>query len=184
MTHCGAFDQAFLDDLPYQPEILLFDELLELDRERSLVRCRWPTSADDPITRHQRNHPVRHPAHVSGALMVHASGLLGFVHAYHVLDVRHRDGWIGYGTHMERVVFRKMVPPGSIIEATCHATRSRIGKVRHFIRYAFVFTHEGDTCYESTQSAMWFNTTEGEPTKAVGDEGVVGDTAAAEPGAS
>jgi hypothetical protein len=152
------FDQAFLDDLPYSPEVLLFDELLELDREGRLVRCRWPTRADDPITRAQRNHPLRHPAHVSGALMVHATGLLGFVHAYHVLDLRHREGWIGYGTHMDKVIFRKLVPPGEIIEATCRAVRARIGQTRHFVRYAFEFRHAGDVCYESEQSAMWIRT--------------------------
>ncbi len=154
----GPFAQAFLDDLPYDPEILMFDRILEMDRENSIIKCRWPTSRDQPITRHQRNHPVRHPAHVSGALMVHATGLLGFVHAYHILDLRHRDGWIGYGTHLEKAVFRKMVPPGGFIDATCTATKARIGQTRHFVRYAFEFFHEGDLCYESEQSAMWLKT--------------------------
>ncbi len=158
MAQLGPFTQAFLDDLPYSPDILLFDEIVAIDREQSKVVCRWPTTADQPITRHQRNHPVRHPPHVSGALMVHATGLLGFVHAYHVLDVRHCDGWIGYGTHMESVVFRKMVPPGGIIEATCLATKTRIGQVPHFVKYAFDFRYEGECCYESKQSAMWLKT--------------------------
>lgn len=151
----GAFDQAFLDDLPYDPEVLLFDRLLEVDRDKRLVRVRWPSSAEQPITRAQRNHPRYHPPHVSGALMVHATGILGFVHAYYVLDLRHRDGWIGYGTHMDGVVFRKLVPPGGIIEASCWATRARLGRERHFVRYAFEMRHEGDICYESEQSAIW-----------------------------
>jgi 3-hydroxymyristoyl/3-hydroxydecanoyl-(acyl carrier protein) dehydratase len=151
----GPFAQAFLDDLPYDPDMMLFDRLEQLDVEKSMVRCRWATAADQPITRLQRNHAVLHPPHVAGALMVHATGILGFIHAYHVLGLRHQEGWIGYGTHMHSAVFRKMVVPGEPIDATCIATRSRIGKVRHFLRYAFEFRHDGDVCYKSEQSAMW-----------------------------
>jgi hypothetical protein len=89
--------------------------------------------------------------------MVHATGMLGFIHAYYLLGLRHKEGWIGYGTHMHRVVFRKLVSPGSPIEATCEATRSRIGKVRHMIRYAFEFRHEGAICYEGEQTAVWLH---------------------------
>jgi hypothetical protein len=150
-----AFEQAFIDDMLYEPDVLLFDRLLEIDREGSVVRCRWPTSAAEPLTRAQRAHPVRHPAHVSGALMVHATGTLGFVHAYYVLGLRHREGWLGYGTHMHDVVFRKLVPPGGVIEASCRAVRARLGQSRHFVRYRFEFRHEGELCYESEQSALW-----------------------------
>lgn len=155
----GPLSQAFLDDMPYDPaQVQLFDEILRVDREASEIVCRWPTRPDDPITRAQRNHPVRHPAHVSGALMVHATGILGFVHAYHLLEVRHRDGWVGFGTHMDKVVFRKLVPPGDVIVAHGRATKARIGTFRHFVRYAFEFFHEGDLCYESQQAAMWIDT--------------------------
>ena len=154
----AAFDQAFLDDMPYGPEVWLFDDLLAVDPDESMVRCRWRTSPDQPITRAQRNHPVRHPAHVAGALMVHATGILGFVHAYHVLELRHRDGWIGYGATMEKVAFRKLVPPGDDIIATCRATRTRKGETRYFVRYEFEMHHDGDLCYESKQAAMWLLT--------------------------
>jgi hypothetical protein len=148
-------DAAFVADLPYDPEVLFFDELLELDEDKSRIRCRMPTDQPMPFVGAQRAHPVFHPRHVAGAVMVHATGMLGFVHAYYLLGLRHREGWIGYGTHIHRVVFRKLVPPGSPILATCEATRSRIGKVRHMIRYAFEFRHEGDVCYEGDQTAVW-----------------------------
>jgi len=150
-----ADDPAFLADLPYDPEVLFFDELLALDREQSLIRCRMPTHDALPITRSQRTHPVLHPRHVAGAVMVHATGMLGFVHAYHVLGLRHHDGWIGYGTHIHRVVFRKLVVPGTPIEATCQATRTRVGKQRYVVRYRFEFRHEGALCYEGDQTAVW-----------------------------
>lgn len=148
-------DPGFLADLPYDPEVLFFDALLELDKEKSLIRCSMPTPEDLPLTRSQRAHPVLHPRHVAGAVMVHATGMLGFVHAYHVLGLRHHEGWIGYGTHIHRAVFRKLVPPGTPIEATCQAVRGRYGKRRHLVRYRFELRHEGALCYESEQTAVW-----------------------------
>ncbi len=165
-------DPDFLADLPYDPEVLFFDELLEVDREKSLVRCRMPTDDLMPLTRSQRAHPIHHPRHVAGGVMVHASGMLGFVHAYHLLGLRHRDGWIGYGTHIHRVVFRKLVTPGAPIEATCQATRKRTGKQRHLVRYRFEMRHEGVLCYEGDQTAVWLlmdGTTS--PTLGAADEG-------------
>ena len=153
-----AFDQAFLDDCPYDPEVLLFDALVSVDKEKSEVVCNWPTSDAMPFTRSQRAHPVRHPRHVAGALMVHATGMLGFVHAYHILGLRHADGWVGYGTHIHDVVFRKLVEPGGPIVCACRAVRTRFGRSRHFIRYTFEFRHQGAICYEGEQSALWMKT--------------------------
>jgi hypothetical protein len=163
-------DPEFLADLPYDPEVLFFDELSAIDREKSLVRCRMPTSDSLPITRSQRVHPLHHPRHVAGAIMVHASGMLGFVHAYHLLGLRHRDGWIGYGTHIHRVVFRKLVAPGAPIDATCEATRTRAGKQRYFVRYRFEFRHEGQVCYEGDQTAVWMRV-DGSTSPTIGSAG-------------
>jgi len=157
-----AFDADFLADLPYDPEVLLFDRLLEVDREVSRVVCSMPTPDSLPFTRSQRAHPVLHPRHVAGAVMIHATGMLGFVHAYHVLGLRHRKGWVGYGTHVHSAAFRKLVPPGAPIRATCTATKIRSGKTRHLTRYSFRFEHEGDVCYEGDQTAMWMNVLAGE----------------------
>jgi hypothetical protein len=121
-----------------------------------------------PFVGAQRAHPVLHPRHVAGAVMVHATGMLGFVHAYYLLGLRHREGWIGYGTHIHRVVFRKLVPPGTPIDATCIATKSRLGKQRHMIRYAFEFRHEGDVCYEGDQTAVWMRVSAGDGSPGLG----------------
>jgi hypothetical protein len=154
-TH--RFDESFLSDLPYDPEVLLFDALLELDHAESRVACRMPTVETLPFTRSQRAHPVLHPRHVAGAVFVHATGMLGFIHAYHVMGLRHREGWVGYGTHIHSATFRKLVPPGTPIHATCRATKIRSGKARHLVRYAFRFEHDGEVCYEGDQTAMWMN---------------------------
>lgn len=150
-----SFDADFFDDLPYDPSVLFFDELLEVDREKNSIRCRMPTNRPMPIVEAQRAHPLRHPKHVAGGIMVHATGMLGFIHAYYLLGIRHKDGWIGYGTHIHRVVFRKLVQPGEPIYSTCTATRMRLGTKRHMIRYSFEFRHEGTVCYEGDQTAVW-----------------------------
>lgn len=159
-----ADDPDFLADLPYDPSVMFFDELSAVEDDGDLLRCRMPTDQPMPITSAQRAHPVRHPRHVAGAVMVHATGMLGFVHAYYVLGLRHHQGWIGYGTHIHRVVFRKLVTPGPTpIEAVCRITKKRIGKARCFLRYAFEFRHEGQVCYEGDQSAMWIKVDEATP---------------------
>ena len=151
----AGFDAAFLADLPYDPEVLLFDQLLSVDAEASRVRCRMPTDRPIPFTIHQRAHAERHPRHVAGAAMIHATGMLGFVHAYYLLGLRHAEGWIGYGTHIHGATFRKLVSPGAPIDCTCTATKVRLGRTRHVIRYSFEFVHEGDVCYQGDQSAVW-----------------------------
>ena len=140
--------------------MLLFDELLEADAERKVVVCQMPTDRPLPFTVWQRAHPVRHPRHVAGATLVHASGMLGFVHSYFLHGLRHAEGWIGYGTHLYHVTFRKLVPPGSPIIAACREVRARRGETRHFVRYAFEFRHEGEICYEGEQSAVWMKVDE------------------------
>ena len=155
-TPC-PFPQEFLADVPSDREVLSSDELSELDPAKTPVRCRLPTDVPLPLTTSQRAHPLRHPSHVAGAVMVHASGMLGFVHAYYVLGLRHREGWVGYGTHIHRVVFRKLVPPGAPIDATCIATKIRKGSTRYLVRYSFAFRHEGDLCYEGDQTAVWMD---------------------------
>lgn len=151
----SPFASTFLDDLPYEPAVLLFDELSEISREPSRVRCRMPTDRPIPFTVAQRAHPERHPRHVAGAALIHATGMLGFVHAYYLLGLRHADGWIGYGTHIHSATFRKLVSPGAPIECTCTATKVRAGRSRYIVRYNFEFLHEGDTCYEGDQTAVW-----------------------------
>src|SRR5438067_2372902 len=95
-----AEDPDFLADLPYSPEVLFFDELTSIDKDKSQIVCRMPTDVPMPFVSAQRNDPVRHPRHVAGAVMVHATGMMGFVHAYYVLGLRHHQGWVGYGTHI------------------------------------------------------------------------------------
>src|SRR5579863_3606553 len=114
-------DPAFVAACPYAPGGLLLDEVLEIDRGAGRVVARMPTHDDLPLTREQRAHPTRHPRHVSGGLMVHMTGMMGFVHAYYVLDLRHAEGWIGYGGRIHSARFRALARPGEPLVLECTA---------------------------------------------------------------
>jgi hypothetical protein len=156
-----ALDPAFIADCPYGPDALLIDDIVEIDRSASRLVARMPTRDDLPLTRDQRAHPLRHPRHVSGGLMVHATGMLAFAHAYHLDGMRHADGWIGYGTHIHDGRFRKLASIGEPMLLACTALQSRRIRGTIFARYAFRFTQAGELIYESEQSAAWTCVTAG-----------------------
>ena len=120
-----------------------------------------PTHERLPLTDLQRVHPVRHPRHVSGGLMVHVTGMLGFAHAYFVLDLRHADGWIGYGTHIHAARYGRSPRPGPPLLLECRATRMRRIREACTARYAFRFEQEGALVYEGDQGAVWRRESDG-----------------------
>lgn len=153
-----ALDPDLLADAPYAPDGFLIDEVLEVNEEKSLIRVRMPTHDELPLTSEQRADPKRHPRHVSGGLMVHMTGMAAFVHGYYLGGMRHSDGWIGYGVRIHDARFHKLASPGQPIEITCRALRERRVGDKKFSRYAFTFTQDGETVYESEQSAVWMKT--------------------------
>jgi 3-hydroxymyristoyl/3-hydroxydecanoyl-(acyl carrier protein) dehydratase len=162
-------DPAFVEDCPYAPEALLLEEILEIDKEKGRVVATMPVHADLPITKHQKVHPVRHPRHMSGGLMVHMTGMMGFVHAYYVLGLRHADGWIGYGARIHEARFTALALPGTALTLEAQAVRSRRMKDSIMARYRFVFRQGETVVYEGEQTAMWLKPVEGQHLPAVGE---------------
>jgi len=150
-----VLEAAFVADCAYAPEAILFDEILELDRDAGRIVARMPTHDRLPLTDRQRVHPRRHPRHVSGALMVHLTAMLGFAHAYYVLGLRHADGWIGYGTHIHSARYGRLAVIGPPLRLEGRATRVRRIRGSVYVRYAFRFEQEGEVVYESEQGAVW-----------------------------
>ena len=148
-------EQAFIDDCPYAPDALLIDEIVEVDREKSSVLVRMPAHADLPLTRSQRTHPVRHPQHVAGGLMVHMTGMVGFVHAYYVFDLRHAEGWIGYGVRIHHARFHNLASMGEPLLLKGWTTQVRRGAKSVLARYEFEFKQGDKLIYEGDQTAMW-----------------------------
>ncbi len=158
-----SLDPDFVADSPYGPEALLFDEILEVDVPGSRVVARMPVHADLPLTRDQRVHPLRHPRHLNGGLMVHLTGMLGLVHAYYVLGLRHRDGWIGYGAKIHGARFLALATPGTPLVLTAVTTRMRKGDAAIMARYTFQFRQGETLVYDGDQTAMWMRVDEGHP---------------------
>ena len=153
-------DQAFVDDCPYAPEALLLEEILEVDRVTGRVVAQMAVHADLPLTRHQKVHPVRHPRHMSGGLMVHMTGMMGFVHAFYVLELRHADGWIGYGAKIHEARFTALATPGTPLTLQADVVRSRRIKDSIMVRYKFEFRQAETVVYEGEQTAMWMKVIE------------------------
>ena len=87
--------------------------------------------------------------------MVHVTGIVGFAHAYFVLDLRHRDGWVGYGARIHHARFHALAEPGEPLLITCSATQLRKGSSRVLGRYDFRFTQGEKLVYEGDQTAMF-----------------------------
>ncbi|HSO33503.1 MAG TPA: hypothetical protein VLT33_13310 [Labilithrix sp.] len=155
MTQPRPLDPAFLADCPYGPGGLLIDEVVSVDHERHQVVARMPTHDDLPITREQRSHPVFHPRHVSGGLMVHMTGMVAFVHSYYVLGLRHAEGWVGYGGAIHSARFKALAKPGAPLLLECTATKMRRTPKQVLARYAFRFLQDGVLVYEGDQTALW-----------------------------
>ena len=160
-------DPAFVEDCPYSPEALLLEEILEIDRVSGKVVAQMPVHAELPITKHQKVHPVKHPRHMSGGLMVHMTGMMGFVHAYYVLDLRHHDGWIGYGAKIHEARFLALATPGTPLTLEAVAIRGRRMRDSIMTRYRFVFRQGETVVYEGEQTAMWLKIVEGQPLPAM-----------------
>jgi hypothetical protein len=152
-------DPAFVDDCPYGLGGLLLDEILNVDVEQKLLVARMPTSGDLPLTREQKNHPVLHPAHVSGGLMIHMTGMVGFAHAYYVFGLRHAEGWIGYGARIRSARFVALAAPGDPIIIECRATSVRRTPTNILARYDFRFVQNDTLVYEGDQTALWVDAT-------------------------
>ena len=150
-----ALDPDFVADCPYGPGGMLLDDIVLVDEATSTLRARMPTHDALPLTREQRAHPTRHPRHVSGGLMVHMTGMVAFAHAYFLLGLRHKDGWIGYGGRIYDARFRALARPGEAMILECTATQVRRGSRGVFARYVFAFTQGQTLVYTGEQSAMW-----------------------------
>jgi hypothetical protein len=150
-----VLDPDFVADCPYAAEAILFDDIVVLDREGGRVVANMPTHERLPLTELQRVHPERHPRHVSGALMIHLTGMLGFAHAYFVLGMRHADGWIGFGTNIHEARYGRLATIGPPLILECRATQVRRIRGSVFVTYAFRFEQDRAVVYESRQSAVW-----------------------------
>jgi hypothetical protein len=150
-----TLDPEFLADSPYAPEALMYDEVIEIDVPGSRVVARMPVHAELPLTRSQRVHPVKHPQHVNGGLLVHVTGMMGLLHAYYVFGLRHSNGWIGYGAKIHSARFLALANVNEPLLLTAWVTKSRKSSSSILARYSFEFRQGTTLVYEGDHTAMW-----------------------------
>lgn len=148
-------DPEFIADCLYGPEAQLIDEVVSVDKEASRVVVRMPTHEKLPLTEHQRVHPTRHPRHVSGGLMVHMTGVVGFAHAFYVWDLRAKDGWTGYGVRIYSARFHNLAVPGEPLFLDCKCVHARKGEKQILGRYEIEFRQKDKLVYQGDQVALW-----------------------------
>ncbi|MFT3925830.1 MAG: hypothetical protein QM778_25025 [Myxococcales bacterium] len=159
----------FVADCPYAPTGMIIDKILEVDRADKRIVARMPCHAELPLTRDQRVHPVFHPRHLAGGLMVHVTGIVGFAHAYYVSDLRHAQGWIGFGARIHAARFHALAVPDEPVIIECKASRLRQGPKRVLGRYDFRFSQAGKLVYTGDQTAIFMRIVEGEALPEIAD---------------
>jgi hypothetical protein len=138
----------------YLPSHWYVHDVIEIDREAQRVVGVVDTTRLGDLVAAQRPWPGHQP-HLPGAVAIQVTGTLGNLHAVYVLGLRPTQGWVGYGTHVNRARFWRMGLIGPPILAIATAQRSRQMRGTWFVEYAFRFEQQGEVVYESEQSAAW-----------------------------
>ena len=152
-----ALDPEFLANCPYDDEAILIDAILEIDAAQDRVRARMPVHHDLPLTRNQVVS-AQHPRHVAAGLMVHATGVVGYIHAHYILGLRAKDGWTGYGVRIHDARFSALAEPDTPLILEGVAQRVRRLNDQIFARYNFHFLQADKTVYKGEQTAVWVRT--------------------------
>jgi hypothetical protein len=146
--------ERFLDTFLYEREAVLVDEILSLDHEAKRIEARISAAEPMAVSRHQRVSP-QHPAHISGAEMIMATGALGGLHAWFFHGCRWDEGWSGFGNRIHRADFKRLAPIGIPLHLTSVQTRTRVGPKRVVMRLHFEFRQEEHLVYVGDQSAIF-----------------------------
>jgi len=159
----GPFEAAemrrFLDTFMYRDEAFFVDEVVAMDAEEHTIEARLDTTRDLPFAAQQRIGPS-HPAHVSAAELLMATGSLGCMHAYFFHGCRWDEGWTGFGNRIHRADFKKLALIGPPLRLQSRESRAREGARRVLLRLEFRFWQDDGLVYFGDQSAMFIRDVE------------------------
>ena len=155
----GPYEPAemrrFLDTFLYAEEAFMVDEVTRLDADERVVEGRMDTLRELPVSEYQRPSD-QHPAHVSAADLLQATGSLGCLHAWFFHGCRWDEGWVGFGNRIHRADFKQIAHRGPHLDLVSRETKTRVGTSRIVLRYEFEFFQEGRQVYFGDQTAMFF----------------------------
>jgi len=146
--------QHFLDTFLYREGAVLVDEIVALDPDERRIEAILDSTRPLPFAECQRTSP-EHPAHVSAAELLMATGSLGCLHAYLFHGCRWDAGWAGFGNRIHRGDWKRLATIGEPVLLESRETRTRVGPTRIVIRFAFEFRQAGEIVYVGDQSAMF-----------------------------
>ncbi|MFO0690782.1 MAG: hypothetical protein U0900_18930 [Myxococcota bacterium] len=149
-----ALLQRFVDTFLYGPDAFFVDELTRVDPEARVLEGVLDTTRVFPLSRCQRTSAL-HPAHVSAAELLMATGSLGCLHAFLFHGCRWDEAWAGFGNRIHRADFKRVATIGPPITLESRETRTRVGPRRIMLRYDFRFLQAGEVVYRGDQSAMF-----------------------------
>ncbi|MBK7951287.1 MAG: hypothetical protein IPK00_21635 [Deltaproteobacteria bacterium] len=146
--------QRFVDTFLYAEEAFFVDELTRVDDATRSLEAVLETTRPFPLARSQRTSAL-HPAHVSAAELLMATGSLGCLHAFLFHGCRWDEGWAGFGNRIHRADFKRVARIGPPIALESRETRTRVGARRIMLRYEFRFLQSGEVVYLGDQSAIF-----------------------------
>ncbi len=146
--------EHFLDTFLYREGAVLVDEIVAIDEEARRIEALLDSTRPLPFAECQRVS-VEHPAHVSAAELLMATGSLGCLHAYLFHGCRWDEGWAGFGNRIHRADFKRLATIGEPVRLESRETRTRVGPTRIVIRFTFEFRQREDLVYVGDQTAMF-----------------------------
>ncbi len=147
--------RRFVETFLYREPAFLIDEIVAVDHDQRRIEALFDTRRPLPFAQEQRTD-ANHPAHVSAAELVMATGSLGCLSAWLFHGVRWDEGWSGFGNRIHRADFKALAAIGPPLRLTSRETQWRDGPRRILIRWDFVFEQDGRTIYTGDQTAMFF----------------------------
>jgi len=154
----GPYDPSlmrrFLDSFLYDEAAFLIDEVKRMDAEAFEIDAVMDTKRELPLSAMQRTD-ARHPAHVSAAELLMATGSLGCMHAWFFHGCRWDEGWAGFGNRIHRADFKSLAQIGPPLELHSRETKRRVGPRRVVLRYDFEFRQGSNLVYQGDQTAMF-----------------------------
>jgi hypothetical protein len=154
----GPFDtvemRRFLESYMYLDAAFLIDEVVAMDAEARAIDARLDTRRELPFAAQQRVGPT-HPAHVSAAELLMATGSLGCMHAWFFHGCRWDEGWTGFGNRIHRADFKRLALIGPPLRLESRESRARAGDRRVVLRFEFRFWQDDALVYFGDQTAMF-----------------------------
>lgn len=145
----------FFESYFYKPEAFLIHEILSADIETGQIVAKCRANTSWLIAPFQREKVPYHPLHISGGDLVMLTASLGSLHAYFFHQCKWKNGWVGFGSRMEKVEFHNLAHVTQELDLYSSELKVRRGSKRTLITFSFRFEQNKKVIYTSQQTALF-----------------------------